>query len=84
MGKSKYGLALCAGALMIAALVADPALAKTCRDAAGKAIVCHSTLVTKGNHCVNLRTNERAKCGGPEAVPTVEAPVAGDKAKPPH
>ena len=76
-------LLLLVAALMLAAFSADPALAKQCRDAAGKLVNCPSPLVTKGNHCVDLRTSRRTKCGGPDAVPTVNGPVAGQPNKKP-
>ena len=72
-----------AGALIVLAFAADPALAKQCRDAAGKLIGCPAPLVNKGDNCVSLKTSQRTKCGGPEAAPLVKGAVAGVPPKKP-
>ncbi len=70
-------------ALMILGLAVDPALAKECRDAVGKVVSCHVPLVAKSNRCVSLRTSQPTQCHGPEAVPVVKGPVAGQPTKKP-
>ena len=77
-----YG-SICTGALMLLGFAADPALAKQCRDAAGKVVSCPVPLVTKSNRCVSLKTSQPTKCHGPEAVPVVKGPIAGDPNKKP-
>ncbi len=83
MGRRMAKTLLSTGALILMAIAATPALAKQCRDAAGKVVNCRPPLVTKGNNCVNLRTSQRTKCGGPDALPTVKGPVAGEPNKKP-
>lgn len=71
---------LCVGALMLGVFLTNPALAKDCRDATGKAVAC-PPVVTKSNRCVSLKTSQPTKCHGPEAVPVVKGPVAGVRTK---
>ena len=83
MNRRIANVSVCAGALITLGFGSGSALAKECRDAAGKVFSCPVPLVMKSNRCVSLRTSQPTQCHGPEAVPVVKGPIAGQPTKKP-